>query len=85
MNRVREWGLKEGAELRKGERVENDMVSRMERAMGEVDEDGLEMTTEGADEGDEDEDEGISSEGEMISDKSSEEEDLTSPKPRASS
>ena len=55
--------------------------------MGEVDEDGLEMTTEGADEGDEDEDEDedISSEGEMISDKSSEEEDLTSPKPKTSS
>ena len=50
--------------------------------MGEVDEDGLEMTTEGADE---DEDEDISSEDEMISDKSSEEEDLTSPKPKTSS
>ena len=77
--------MREGVELRKGERAEKDVVSRMERAMGEVDEDGLEMTTEGADEGDEDEDEDISSEDEMISDESSEEEDLTSPKPKTSS
>ena len=45
------------------------MVSRMERAMREVDEDGLEITTEVADEGNRDEDEDISSEDEMISDK----------------
>ena len=66
--------MKEGAELIKGERADNDMVSRMERAMREVDEDGLEITTEVADEGNKDEDEDISSEDEMISDKSSEEE-----------
>ena len=43
---IGDW--EEGAELRKGERAENDVVSRMERAKREVDEDGLEMTTEGA-------------------------------------
>ena len=55
MNRAKDRGLKERAELRKCERAENDVVSRMERAMrdareedSEVDEDGLEMTTEGA-------------------------------------
>ena len=33
MYRARDRGLKEGAELRKRERVENDVVSKMKRAM----------------------------------------------------
>ena len=94
-NRARDRGLKERAELRKRERAENDVVSRMERAMrdareenSEVDEDRLEMSTEGANEdemggemGDEDEDEDIDSDDEIISNKISEEEDLTSSNP----
>lgn len=60
-NRARDRGLKERAESRKGGSAEEDVVSRMERAMldaGEEDsgeEDELEMMIEGADE-DEDED-----------------------------
>ena len=55
-NRTRDRELKERAELRKRAKAEDDVVSRMERAMGdagdedseEEDEDDLEITTEGA-------------------------------------